>query len=84
MPDWDREKMSSGRAYERPLAGRGHLGPQLLNPPERRKEWQQANHEWTYGNGNHLIELNTGQMLDPRRWCSSNNKHNTINQRIQP
>jgi hypothetical protein len=32
----------------------------------------------------HLIELNTGQMLDPRRWCCSNNKHNTINRRIQP
>jgi hypothetical protein len=50
MPDSDREKMSTGRAYGRPLAGRGRPGPQLLNPPEQRKEWQQANHERPYGN----------------------------------
>jgi hypothetical protein len=48
--DWDREKMSSRRAYGRPLARRGRPGPQLLNPPERRKEWRQANHERSYGN----------------------------------
>jgi hypothetical protein len=50
VPDWDREKISSGTAYVRPLAGRGRPGLQLLNPPEQRKEWRQANHEWPYGN----------------------------------